>query len=100
MVTGRSRPCGYPALPHFRYHGSSLRTQTELIVLIGFMGAGKSTVGRALARRLGWTFVDLDRWIEKRERRRVSQIFAADGEAAFRAMETNALRTVLAERHE
>jgi shikimate kinase len=69
-------------------------------VLIGFMGAGKSTVGRALARRLGWSFVDLDRWIEKRERRRVAQIFASDGEASFRAIETDALCTVLADRRE
>jgi shikimate kinase len=75
-----------------------LQTQPELIVLIGFMGAGKSTVGRALAKRLGWKFVDLDRWIEKRERRRVALIFANEGEAAFRAMESSALTTVLSER--
>ena len=63
------------------------------------MGAGKSTIGRALARRLGWTFVDLDRWIEKRERRKIAQIFATEGEDAFRAIEADMLATVLAERN-
>lgn len=63
------------------------------------MGAGKSTIGRALARRLGWTFVDLDRWIEKRERRKIAQIFTNEGEAAFRAIEADMLTTVLAERN-
>jgi shikimate kinase len=75
-----------------------LHSQTELIVLIGFMGAGKSTVGRTLARRLGWTFVDLDRWIERHEGRKIAQIFEAEGEAAFRAMESVALATVVKER--
>jgi shikimate kinase len=63
------------------------------------MGAGKSTIGRALARRLGWQFVDLDRWIEKRERRRVAQIFASEGEPAFRAIESAAIAAVLGERN-
>lgn len=62
------------------------------------MGAGKSTIGRALARRLGWRFVDLDRWIERREGRRIAQIFANEGEAAFRAIEAEVLTTVLRER--
>jgi len=62
------------------------------------MGAGKSSIGRVLARRLGRRFVDLDRWIEKREGRRVAEIFATDGEAAFRAIEAQALKTVLDER--
>ena len=62
------------------------------------MGAGKSTIGRALARRLGWRFVDLDRWIEKREARRIAQIFADEGEAAFRAIEADMLTTVLRDR--
>jgi shikimate kinase len=87
-----------PALPVFRYHESSLQRQPELIVLIGFMGAGKSSIGRELARRMSWQFVDLDRWIEKRERRRISQIFAEQGESAFRQMETEALDAVLQER--
>ena len=52
--------------------------------LIGFMGAGKTTVGRALARRLGWTFHDLDDVIEQREGRTIAAMFAESGEAAFR----------------
>jgi shikimate kinase len=57
------------------------------VVLLGAMGAGKTTVGALLARRLGWTHLDLDREIEKRERRPVAEIFRTDGEARFRALE-------------
>jgi|ERR1051326_6630328 shikimate kinase len=67
------------------------------IVLIGFMGAGKTTVGRALARRLGWTFYDLDDVIEQRERRTIGEIFANSGETAFRQAESAALRQLLQE---
>ncbi len=69
----------------------------ERIVLTGFMGSGKSTVGRSLAQRLGWRFVDLDSLIEQRDGRPVSRIFAESGEAAFRAMETGALTKSLRE---
>jgi shikimate kinase len=65
------------------------------VVLIGFMGAGKTTVGRALARRLRWKFCDLDDVIEQRERLSVAQIFAASGEAGFRRIESAALRDLL-----
>lgn len=58
-------------------------------------GAGKTSVGRALARRLGGTFDDTDRIAEDSTGRSVAQIFADDGEAAFRAVETNALRVAL-----
>ena len=61
------------------------------------MGSGKSTVGRSLAQRLGWRFADLDSFIEQRDGRPVSRIFAESGEAAFRAMETEALTTSLRE---
>jgi shikimate kinase len=57
------------------------------VVLVGFMGAGKSTVGPLVATRLGWDFVDLDDEIEKAAGRRVPEIFASEGEAAFRAHE-------------
>ena len=70
----------------------------ECVVLIGFMGAGKTTVGRALARRMRRKFLDLDDVIEQRERRSVAEIFASSGEAAFRQMESAALTALLQER--
>lgn len=57
------------------------------VVLLGFMGAGKSTVGPLLAARLGWRFVDLDHEIERREGRTVAAIFERQGEPRFRALE-------------
>jgi shikimate kinase len=67
------------------------------IFLIGFMGAGKSSVGLALARRLGWRFVDLDQRIEQTQARSIAEIFRSGGENAFRPIETAALRELLAE---
>ena len=67
------------------------------LVLVGFMGAGKTSVGRALSRRLNWPFEDLDDRIEARERLSVSQLFEAYGELGFRERETAALREVCAE---
>ena len=66
------------------------------IALIGFMGSGKSTVGRLLARRLGYRFVDVDALIEEREGRSIREIFAAQGEEAFRRLESRALRELTA----
>ena len=59
--------------------------------LVGFMASGKSTVGRELARRLGWEFVDLDTRMESRERQGIPEIFRDRGEPGFRAAETLAL---------
>ncbi len=67
------------------------------VILIGFMGAGKSSVGRALAEQLGWTFEDLDERIERRERCKVREIFRESGEAKFRRAEHAALRELLSE---
>lgn len=67
------------------------------LVLTGFMGSGKTTVGRLVAARLGWRFVDVDEAIEQQEGRRVSAIFAESGEAAFRRLETLALDALLRE---
>lgn len=61
------------------------------VALIGFMGAGKSSVGMALAVELRWRFVDLDRLIEQEQGRTIREIFAAAGESGFRAAETAAL---------
>ena len=59
------------------------------------MGAGKTTVGRALAKRLRWNFLDLDDVIEQREHKSVAEIFASSGEPAFRRMESAALAALL-----
>ncbi len=59
----------------------------ERIVLIGFMCSGKSTVGRLLAERLGWGLIDFDETIERREDRRIADIFDEHGEAHFRRLE-------------
>jgi shikimate kinase len=65
------------------------------VILVGFMGAGKTSVGRDLAHRLGWHFEDLDERIERREHRRVHEIFHAVGESGFRRAESAALRELL-----
>lgn len=65
------------------------------IALVGFMGAGKTTVGRELAVRLGWHFNDLDHMIEQRTGRTIAEIFHRDGEPAFRQMEFSLLCELL-----
>ena len=67
----------------------------DAVILVGFMGAGKTTVGRMLAERLGWTFVDLDDRIRERERRSVPEIFRDSGEKYFRQVETACLQEML-----
>jgi shikimate kinase len=62
------------------------------VILVGFMGAGKSSVGRILAKRLGRCFVETDEMITAREGRTIPEIFAAKGEAHFRALEEEAVR--------
>jgi shikimate kinase len=62
------------------------------IYLVGFMGAGKSTIGPLLARQLNWSFCDLDVEIEKQQGCPIREIFTTGGEATFREMETAALR--------
>ena len=57
------------------------------VFLVGFMGAGKSTVGRALARQMNWPFEDLDERLQAREKRSIEQIFRESGEAEFRRAE-------------
>jgi shikimate kinase len=66
------------------------------LVLAGFMGTGKSTVGRIVAERLGLAFVDTDAEIERRAGRTIAQIFAQDGEAAFRRLEAQVCQEVAA----
>ena len=57
------------------------------LYLVGFMGTGKTTVGRMVAQRLGFTLLDSDQEIERQQGRPITQIFAEDGEPAFRALE-------------
>ncbi|WP_432547096.1 shikimate kinase [Kineococcus sp. SYSU DK004] len=67
-----------------------------MIVLVGFMGAGKTTVGRLLADRLGLPFTDTDDVVRAREGRSIPDIFAAEGEEVFRDLEQAAVADVLA----
>ena len=69
----------------------------QAIFLVGFMGAGKTSVGRALARRLNWTFEDLDQRIEQREGCSVADVFRSSGEPRFRRAERAALEESLKE---
>lgn len=67
------------------------------VALIGYMGSGKSSVGRLLSRRLGWEFVDLDRAIEREEGRSIPEIFSESGEEYFRDLEHRLLLRALGE---
>lgn len=69
----------------------------QTIIIIGFMGSGKTTVGKELARLIAGRAVDLDSWIAEREQRSPADIIEGDGEAAFRRIETQALGEVLRE---
>ena len=68
------------------------------VVIVGFMGTGKSTVGKMLAKRLKRRWVDVDQRIEETEKRKISEIFEKEGEAHFRRIEKEMIRTVTAER--
>ncbi|NDI33527.1 shikimate kinase [Chengkuizengella sediminis] len=65
------------------------------IVLVGFMGTGKSTVGKQLSLKLGWEFVDTDQMIEQREKMSIPEIFSKKGENYFREVETIIIQKVM-----
>lgn len=65
------------------------------IVMVGFMGTGKTSVSRALARKTGWHCLDVDEWVVKKAGRTIPAIFEAEGEEGFRNRETEALREIL-----
>lgn len=72
---------------------------TDKVYLVGFMGAGKTSVSRSLARRLGWRASDIDEMIEQRERQTVSAIFTKLGEPHFRSVERAVLMEQVPTRH-
>jgi shikimate kinase len=91
--TTRTRPGSRPAASRLAQDG----VRGRAVFLVGFMGAGKTTVGRALSRRLSLPFEDLDDRIQLREGKTIEQIFRESGEAEFRKVETAALRELLDE---
>jgi len=66
--------------------------RTPGIYMVGFMGSGKSTIGRHLARRLGWNFFDTDDEIQAAEQMTIAEIFESRGELEFRRIETDIIR--------
>jgi shikimate kinase len=88
-----------PALakPNRKSSRKITKSPASAVILVGFMGAGKTSVGRALAGELGWIFEDLDDRIEQREQRTVAEIFRDAGENAFRRAEHSALQELLRE---
>lgn len=64
------------------------------VYLIGFMGCGKSSTGRRVARALGYAFADTDRLVEEAAGKSIARIFAEEGEAAFRQLETEVLAAI------
>lgn len=69
--------------------------QVQNIILIGFMGCGKSTVGRELKRMLGYAWIDTDEVIEERAQCSITEIFAREGEQGFRDRETEVIRSLV-----
>ena len=76
-----------------------MRVRADKVYLVGFMAAGKSSLAREIGRRLDWKVEDVDDRIEARERRSIASIFAADGEAYFRAVEREVVQELLPPRH-
>jgi shikimate kinase len=79
--------------------GVEVPATVRRIVLTGFMGAGKTTVGRLLAEALGWEFLDLDAHLESRAGTTIPEIFAQKGERHFRRLESSALANALGRHH-
>ena len=73
--------------------------KADKVYLVGFMAAGKTSVGRALARRLDWQFIDIDELIERQEHMTIAEIFARHGEPYFRAKERAIVAEQLSARH-
>lgn len=72
----------------------------ENIILTGYMGSGKTTIGKNVAKRKNYIFVDTDEMIVKQQQRSINEIFAMEGEQTFREMETALLRQLIEEKKE
>ena len=95
-MTGQAFP-SYPTQMNTRASVPEGALKAQALFLVGFMGAGKSSVGQILGKRLGWMFEDLDERIQKNEGPSIEQIFAESGELFFRHAEHAALCQVIAE---
>ena len=67
---------------------------SQIVYIIGFMGSGKSTTGKKLASLLGWSFIDIDKRIEEQTGKTIPELFAQNGEAYFRNVETEVLKSL------
>lgn len=67
----------------------------QCLILVGYRGAGKTWLGSRLATRLGWEFLDADIWLEQKAGKKIRDIFAKEGEPAFRALESQCLEELL-----
>lgn len=85
MSSVKANPLAGPLVPQ----------HLQRLVLTGFMGAGKSTIGRLLAARIGWAFLDVDAHLETRTGATIPQLFQRHGEAHFRRLESSALASAL-----
>ena len=88
------------ALLSIREPGTStvqLPSHIKRIILTGFMGAGKSTIGHRLAHQLSWNFLDLDVYLESRTGSTIADLFASHGETGFRQLESSALASALSQ---
>ncbi len=74
--------------------------KSDNIVLVGFMGTGKSTIAKLLAKQLAWTLVDTDDLVEQKQGRTISELFQTRGESYFRKVESDVLREVMAEKRQ
>ncbi|HEY0162835.1 MAG TPA: shikimate kinase [Edaphobacter sp.] len=81
--------------PHPKPENLTAPSTLRRLVLTGFMGAGKSTIGRQLASRLGWEFLDLDTHLENRTGAAIPELFSRHGERHFRRLESTALASAL-----
>jgi shikimate kinase len=93
-----SEKVGQPIFPRYAYKIVNTSDQrSRNLILIGFMGTGKTTIGKKVAKSLGFRFVDTDHLISKRAGKSIPKIFEEDGEEAFRQLETELLRDCAAE---